>query len=217
MAVRIQQSNEPGCGCNCVRFYRNTIRLRKRIFEVYLKENSFSEAQAMAILLCMQAAGTRADEAVAAMAGLTRNSISSAPEARFSQIDHEAGTESDYGLWKILAHLQFKGWRGRRLKGRTLFLLIDTILLFWYPHGYLHLLRDDLTLRLEEYAAKEPVGRKRERWEWFYKAVKAAEMSTRRIWIALVDRPPERPPADWWLKIARQKGFTVQDTNALAL
>lgn len=170
----------------------------------------------MAILVCMQAAGSRADEAIARLAGLTGNSTDSALEAWFPQIEHEVETESAYSLWNILAHLQFKGGRGRRLKGRTRVLLIDTILLFWYPHGYLHLLRDNLTLRLEEYTRKERVDRKRERWECFYKAVKAAEISTRRIWIAHVDRPPERPPADWWLRVARQKGFTAESTNPLA-
>jgi len=70
VAIRIQQQSEPECRCNCVGIYRNTIRLRKRIFEIYLKENSFSEAEAMAILVCMQAAGSRADEALARLAGL---------------------------------------------------------------------------------------------------------------------------------------------------
>jgi len=216
VAIRIQQQSEPECQCNCVGIYRNTIRLRKRIFEVYLKENSFSEAEAMAVLVCMQAAGSRADEALARLAGLGDNNVSSAFRARLRQIEHKAESESDHYLWKILADLQFKSGRGRRLKGRTLVLFLDTILLFWCPQGYLHLLRDDLGLRLEEHARKGRAVRKLDRWEWFWKAVKAAEISSRRIWIALLSKPPERPPADWWLKVACQKGFTAESTNPLA-
>lgn len=216
MVVRIQQQSEPECRCNCISNYRNTIRLRKRIFEAYLKENSFSDAEAMAVLVCMQAAGSQADEALARLTGLGVNNVSSIFRAHLREIEHKAEDESDYCLWKILADLQFKGWRGRRLKGRTLVLFLDTILLFWCPQGYLHLLRDDLSLRLEEYARKGQAIRKLDRWKWFWKAVKAAEISSRRVWIGLLSKPPERPPADWWLKVACQKGFTAESTNPLA-
>lgn len=170
----------------------------------------------MAVLVCMQAAGSRADEALARLTGLGGNNVSSAFIARLRQIEHKSESESDHYLWKFLADLQFKGCRGRRLKGRTLVLFLDTILLFWCPQGYLHLLRDDLGLRLEEYVRKGRAVRKLDRWEWFWKAVKAAEISSRRMWIALGSKPPERPPADWWLRVACQKGFTVESTNPLA-
>jgi len=216
VTIRIQQQSEPEYRCNCVGIYRNAIRLRKRIFEVYLKENSFSEAEVMAVLVCMQAAGSQADEALVRLTGLGGNNVSSAFRACLRQIEHKAESESDNYLWKILAHLQFKGWRGRRLKGKTLVLFLDTILLFWCPQGYLHLLRDDLGLRLEEYARKERAVRKVDRWEWFWKAVKATEISSRRMWIATHDKPPESPPREWWLKVACQKGFTAESTNQLA-
>jgi hypothetical protein len=216
VAIRIQQQNEPECHCNCVGFYRDTIRLRKRIFEVYLKEKGFSEAEAMAVLVCMQVAGSRADEALARLAGLGDNNISGAFRAPSRQREHKEESESDRYLWKILSDLQFKGCRGRRLKGRTLVLFLDTILLLWCRRGYLHLLRDNLSLRLEEYAQKGRAVRKLDRWEWFWKAVKAAEISSRRIWIALLSEPPEHPPADWWLKVACQKGFTAESMHPLA-
>ena len=216
MAIRIQQQNEPECHCNCVGFYRDTIRLRKRIFEVYLKEKGFSEAEAMAVLVCMQVAGSRADEALARLAGLGDNNVSGAFRAPPRQREHKAENESDHYLWNILADLQFKGCRGRRLKGRTLVLFLDTILLLWCRRGYLHLLRDNLSLRLEEYAQKGRAVRKLDRWEWFWKAVKAAEISSRRIWMALLSEPPKRPPADWWLMVACQKGFTAESIHPLA-
>jgi hypothetical protein len=216
VAIRIQQQSEPKYHCNCVGIYRDTIRLRKRIFEVYLKENGFSEAEAMAVLVCMQAAGSRADEALARLAGLRGNNVNGAFRAPPRQREHKAESESDNYLWKILTDLQFKGWRGRRLKGRTLVLFLDAFLLFWCRQGYLHLLRDNLSLRLEEYAQKGRAVRKLDRWEWFWKAVKAAEISSRRIWMALLSEPPERPPADWWLKVACQKGFTAESMHPLA-
>ena len=103
----------------------------------------------MAVLICMHAAGSRADEALARLAGLEDNNdnVSSAFRARLRQIEHKSENESDHCLWNILAALQFKGWRGRRLKGRTLVLLIDTFLLFWYNRFVLLFLKRSFTVQ----------------------------------------------------------------------
>jgi hypothetical protein len=78
-----------------------------------------------------------------------------------------------------------------------------------------HLLRDDLTLRLEENPVSQQPGRKRDRWKSFYKAAKAAEVSSKRIWMATHDKPPGSPPEGWCQKVARQKGLTDEEAGLL--
>ena len=216
MGIRVSGQIDQASRCNCVSFYRHTIRLRQLIFRAYRNGDSLSEGQAIALLICMDASGGQAHKALAKLVGENKNNASDVFRAHLRNMGYAAESEIHKYFWELLADLQFKGLRGPRLKGRTLLLFLDALLLFLAPHGYLHLLRDDLTLRLEEYAKKEQTERKRDRWTSFWKAMKAAEMSSRRIWIATHDKPPERPPADWWLKVACQKGFTAESTNPLA-
>ncbi len=103
-----------------------------------------------ALLIAMYAAGNRANQALAKLVGKQESSLSEAFLAQLRDVSQTKGDNTTRDLWELLAHLQFKGLRGPRFKGRTRALFLDSILLFGCPNGFIHLLRDDLVLRLEE-------------------------------------------------------------------
>lgn len=210
MAITVTGQIDQASRCNCVGFYRHTIRLRQLTFLIYRNGGSLSEGQAIAILTCMYATGSQSYKALSKLAG--ENNYN-ADNVFMTHLRKRYGEESEIhnDLWDLLADLQFKKSRGPRLKGRTLLLFLDALLLFLTPHAYLHLLRDDLTLRLEEHDKKEQTERKQDRWSIFWKARTAAETSSKRIWIAIHGKTPESPPEEWWLKIAHQQGLTADD------
>jgi hypothetical protein len=99
--------------------------------------------------------------------------------------------------------------RGRPLRPERITLLIDAMLLSLFPNGYLHFLRDALTLRYKEYAISSTYARAhRDRWERFYKSKKAVEVYCERIWKDLFGIQPEAVPEDWHLDVAREQGLT---------
>jgi hypothetical protein len=98
--------------------------------------------------------------------------------------------------------------RGRPPKAERLILLIDAMLLSVYPNGYLHFLRDSLTLRYKEYEVSPTYARAhRDRWEKFRKSKKATEVYCRRIWKDLLGMEPALVPEDWDLDVAREQGL----------
>ena len=97
---------------------------------------------------------------------------------------------------------------GRPFKPERLTLLIDAMLLSLYPNGYLHFLRDALTLRYKEYTVSSTYARaNRDRWEKFYKRKQATEVYCRRIWKDLFDKEPGPVSEDWHLDVAREQGL----------
>jgi hypothetical protein len=98
--------------------------------------------------------------------------------------------------------------RGRPQKAERLILLIDAMLLSVYPNGYLHFLRDSLTLRYKEYEVSPTYARAhKDRWEKFRKSKKATEVYCRRIWKNLLGMEPALVPEDWDLDVAREQGL----------
>jgi len=98
--------------------------------------------------------------------------------------------------------------RGRPQKAERLILLIDAILLSVYPDGYLHFLRDSLTLRYKEYEISPTYARAhQDRWEKFRNSKKATEVYCRRIWKNLLGMEPALVPEDWDLDVAREQGL----------
>ncbi len=147
MAIRIEAVDERVSGCNCVAFYRFVVTLRGAILEVYRHGHGLSEAQALALLVSMLSG----PKAVTKLAAKYRNSKVDAFTNRLHKMGLEDTSTPQECLWEWLAHLQLKKeGRGPRLKPRTLVLCLDAMSLSVCPNGYVHLLRDDLALRLEE-------------------------------------------------------------------
>jgi hypothetical protein len=103
--------------------------------------------------------------------------------------------------------------RGRPPRAERLILLIDALLLSVYPNGYLHFLRDSLTLRYKEYEVSPTYARAhQDRWEKFRKSKKATEIYCERIWKNLLGMEPAPVPKDWDLDVAREHGL-MKGTN----
>lgn len=106
------------------------------------------------------------------------------------------------------AKVEVGAGRGRPLRPERLILLIDAMLLSLYPNGYLHFLRDALTLRYKEYAVSPTYARSHgDRWDKFRKSKRATEVYCRRIWKDMFGREPEPVPENWDLDVARQQGL----------
>lgn len=104
--------------------------------------------------------------------------------------------------------------RGRPPKAERLVLLIDALLLSVYPNGYLHFLRDTLTLRYKEYEVSPTYARAhQDRWEKFRRSKKATEVYCRRIWRNLLGLEPASVPEDWDLDVAREQGLMAGDNE----
>ena len=87
-------------------------------------------------------------------------------------------------------------------------LLIDAMLLSLYPNGYLHFLRDALTLRHKEYTVSPTYAKSRkDSWDRFRTSKRATEVYCRRIWKDMFGREPEPVPEDWDLGVAREQGL----------
>lgn len=98
--------------------------------------------------------------------------------------------------------------RGRPIRPERLALLIDAMLLSLYPNGYLHFLRDALTLRYKEYKVSPTYARAhRDSWDRFRTSKRAVEVYCRRIWKDMFGREPEPVPEDWELEVAREQGL----------
>jgi len=170
------------------------IRLRRMILETYRRDGRLSEGQALAVLSCiLYVPQNEQNEVVAKLTG-SEGSLLDKRRLR---------------IWKDLGDLGFKSRLGRRLEGRTLVLHLDALLLCGCQNAYLHLLRDDLTLRWQRLCQKERKGKtkqdlRQERSKEFIKACKAAEVDARRIWIRSWGTIPPKPPEDWSLRVRRQ-------------
>ncbi len=201
---------EPVPHQNYVGFYRHIVRLRRLISKAYKEGHDFPDGQVLALLVAIYSAGERTNKSLARLLGQQDSSLSEAFLAQLRDVSNTGKEDTSIDLWNSLSHLQFKGLRGPRYQGRTRALFLDSIVLFGCPNGYLHLLRDDLMLRLDKDYGTKQVGLKRDQWKSFWKMVKASETSSRRLWMATHDRPPESPPEEWWEKVARQKGLLIR-------
>ena len=106
------------------------------------------------------------------------------------------------------AKVGFGAGRGRPIRPERLTLLIDAMLLSLYPNGYLHFLRDALTLRHKEYTVSPTYAKSRkDSWDRFRTSKRATEVYCRRIWKDMFGREPEPVPEDWDLDVAREQGL----------
>lgn len=97
---------------------------------------------------------------------------------------------------------------GRPLRPERVILMIDATLLSLCPDGYLHFLRDALTLRYKEYAVSPTYARSHtDQWNKFRRSKRATEVYCKRIWRNLVGREPEPPPEGWELDVAHHQGL----------
>lgn len=108
--------------------------------------------------------------------------------------------------------VKFGAGRGRPIRPERLALLIDAMLLSLYPDGYLHFLRDALTMRHKEYRVSPTYAKsRRDSWDRLRRSKRATEAYCRRIWKAMFGRKPEPVPEDWELDVAREQGLVDDD------
>jgi hypothetical protein len=178
--------------CNCVEHYRRVIRFRQALLTLSDKQGEISEAQAIGMFVSFHVDAT---EGVIRLLGEDAKSM------------RERVPDSDF-MWKWLGHIRLKAERGRPTRSDTYILVLCASALMFCPNAYVHLLRDALTLRKNEYTLEEVYARSHaEKWAKFWKARRAVETSCKRIWKAVYSQAPGKPPERWWKRVARQQGL----------
>lgn len=182
----------PQLPCNCVEEYRLVIHFRQALFDTLQEPSKISDVQAIAMFITFYIDAT---EGVMKLLGKDKKiGKSEQPNADF--------------LWKSLGRLQLKPSRGRPMRSDKSVLVLYAFALSFCPNAYVHLLRDALTLRKQEYSlGTSHASSHLEQWRRFWKAKRAVEVSCERIWKTVNNHAPEQSPEDWWIRVARQQGL----------
>jgi len=175
----------PISDCNCVECYRGIIGFRQAVFELY-SEDRLTRSEALALLVSFNYS--------------RRNEFGEAVKLTRQVAD----------LHVLADNRELKRGRGRPPRRENLALVLDAIALSLCPNGngYVHLLRDALTLRAKEYCAEGNSHlADRARWAKFHAVRRAAEDQCKRIWKIAVNKEPPQPSEDWWYGVAAQQGL----------
>jgi hypothetical protein len=152
--------------CNCVDEYRRVIRFRQALFDAFNEQSKISDGQAIAMFITFYIDAT---EGVMKLLG---------KDPKIGKLERP---NADF-LWKSLGRLQLKPSRGRPGRSDKLVLLLYAYALSFCPNAYVHLLRDALTLRKQQYSlGTSHATSHREQWKRFWKAKRAAEVSPRTM------------------------------------
>jgi hypothetical protein len=171
--------------CNCVECYRSILRFRQAVFELY-SEDRLTQNKALALLVSFNYS--------------RRNEFREAVKLTRQIADSHV----------LADNRELKRGRGRPPRRENLALVLDAIVLSLCPNGngYVHLLRDALTLRAKEYCAEENSHlADRVRWAKFHRVRRAAEDQCKRIWKIAINKEPPQPSEDWWRGVAAQQGM----------
>ncbi len=186
--------------CSCMTQYREAVRVRRAIFDVYDREGPITNTQALAMFVAFWA---DSEEGVPKLLGTHSQAVKQAlTDGDFTGKDAPDG---DF-LWRWLESVQIKEQVGRPARTDALVLLLDNFVLMFCPNSYLHFLRDALRLRSHEYKVRaNQASAHQESWRRFWKARRAVEVDCKRKWRAWWGKNPETPPENWWEKVARQQ------------
>lgn len=155
--------------CNCIWLYRRCITFRRLLFQLYEERCEFSYGHLVGFMSSLVALG---DESPARLKRLCSK------------------------LWETWGELQPK-LAHRPPSDRTLLLYADAVLLSLCPNSYQHLLRDALSLRLNDYPTKT------EKLIHLKDCAKWTNVTCSRVWWAAFNTRPQKPSNDWWMRATR--------------